>query len=101
MPGQWRQAAVWICVGWFSTCAYFDPGSNVRPLEYGMTPAIAAAALNTKLIPLSGRKGSEVFYAERPASIPGFFFYQDQLWLEFRGGRLTGWTNDWRRKGGW
>jgi hypothetical protein len=57
--------------------------------------------LNTKLIPVSGRKGSEAYYAERPASIPGFFFYEDQLWLEFRGGRLTGWTNDWRRKGLW
>jgi hypothetical protein len=96
-----RQAVVWVCLGWFSSCPYFDRGSNARPLEFGMNPEAAAAALNTKLIPLAGRNGSQVYYAEVPSSIPGFTNYQDQIWLEFRRGRLTGWNNDWQRRSLW
>lgn len=95
---QWRQAIVWGCVGWFSACSYFDPRSNALPLEFGMTPAAAAAALHVELVPLAGRKGSEVYFTNRPASIPGFVPYDNQLWLQFRGGRLTGWTQDWQHR---
>ncbi len=94
---QWRQAVVWGCVAWFSTCPNYDRGSNALPLEFGMTPAAAAAALNAPLTHLTGRNGSEVYYAERPASVPGFYTYEYQVWLQFRRGRLTGWNNDWRR----
>jgi hypothetical protein len=94
---QVRRAVVWGCVGWFSTCPFFDTRSNTLPLQFGMTPEDAATALDAPLAYVSGRKGSEVFYAERPASIPGFVAYDRQLWLQFRNGHLTGWHNDWRR----
>ena len=95
---QWREAVVWGCVAWFSNCPYYELGSNSLPLEFGMTPAAVASALNAPLIRLSGRHGSEVYYAERPTSMPALIDrYQYQVWLQFRGGRLTGWNNDWRR----
>jgi hypothetical protein len=98
--GQVRQAAVWGCIGFFSTCPNFDTSSNTVPLQFGMTPEAAAAALEVPLAHVAGRKGSEIFYAERPTSIPGWFVsYDRQLWLEFRNGHLTGWHNDWRRSG--
>ena len=66
-----------------------------------MTPEAVAAALNTKLVLASGRRGSEVYYAEVPSSIPGFTIYQEQMWFEFRRGRLTGWNNEWQRRSLW
>jgi hypothetical protein len=96
---QVRQAVVWGCLGWFSTCQYFDTRSNTIPLQFGMTPEAAATALDTPLNPVSGRRGSEVYYAERPNGMPGWYVYDRQLWLEFRNGHLTGWRNDWRRPG--
>jgi hypothetical protein len=98
---QARQAVVWGCLGVFSSCPYFDVRSNALPLQFGMTPDAASAALSAPLTYVSGRKGSEVFYAERTTAIPSFFTYDRQVWLQFRNGHLTGWHNDWRRTGLW
>jgi hypothetical protein len=100
LNGQWRRAIVWLCVGWFSSCPYFEPRSNALPLAFGMSPQEAQAALNVPLVPVPGRKGS-VYFTTRPSSIPGFFPYENQLWLQFRGGRLTGWTKDWQHPAWW
>jgi hypothetical protein len=98
---QLRQAVVWGCVGWFSTCPFFDIRSNTVPLQFGMTPEAAATALAVPLTLVSGHNGSEVYFAERPTSIPSLETYDRQLWLQFRNGHLTGWRNDWRRVGLW
>jgi hypothetical protein len=98
---QVRQAVVWGCIGLFSTCPYFDTRSNALPLQFGMSPDAAAAALAVPLTYVSGRNGSEIFYAERPTAIPSFFTYDRYLWLQFRRGKLTGWHNDWQRAGLW
>jgi hypothetical protein len=96
---QIRQAAVWGCIGWISTCANLDPRSNAVPLAFGMTSDAAAAALNVPLARVSGRSGSEIYYAEPPVTIPALFqSYDRHLWLQFRRGRLTGWKNDWERR---
>ncbi len=96
-----RQALVWGCVGWFSTCQYYDLHSNALPLAFGMTPDAAATALNVPLVRVSGGRNSEILYAQRPTTMPSFFRYDRQLWLQFRNGRLTGWKNDWTRSSWW
>ena len=97
---QIRQAVMWGCIGWLSACPYYDLRSNVVPLEFGMTPEAVAAALNAPLAYVSGRRGSEIYYAERP-SVSGLYNYDRQLWLQFRKGHLTGWKNDWDRRPWW
>jgi hypothetical protein len=97
---QVRQAIVWGCIGWFSACPYSDLRSNTVPLEFGMSPEAAAAALNTPLSYVSGGRGSEIYHAELP-SITGFYNYDRELWLQFRNHRLTGWKNDWDRRPWW
>jgi len=100
---QWRQAVVWGCVGWFSTCSYYDLRSNAVPLAFGMTPDAVSAALNTPLVQVAGARRSEIFYAERQSSMPWttVFPVDRQLWLQFRNGHLTGWKNDWTRPAWW
>jgi hypothetical protein len=81
------------CAGWL-TVPNADPPSTL-PLAFGMTPQDAATALGTPLIHERGRRGNEVFYAERPALTPGFFRVDRRVWLQFRRGCLTGWKSDW------
>jgi hypothetical protein len=96
-----QQGVVWICLGLFSSCPFFDMRSNTLPLQFGMTPDQAAAALDVPLTHVKGRDGSEIFYAQRTSAIPSFFTDDRYLWLQFRRGRLTGWHNDWQRVGPW
>jgi hypothetical protein len=101
---QFRQAIVWGCVGWISTCPNFDFGvrSNALPLTFGMTPEAAGAALLTPLARVSGRRDSEMYYTERTALATGFIVHERQrLWLQFRHRRLTGWKYDWDRPIAW
>ena len=98
---QFRQAVVWGCIGWISTCPYFDLRSNAVPLAFGMTPEAAAAALELPLARVSGRRGSEIYYAERTTVAIGLSARDQHLWLQFRNGRLTGWKNDWDRPTAW
>src|SRR5215831_2840414 len=81
------------CAGWL-TVPGADPPS-VAPLAFGMTPQDAANALHAPLVYHHGRRGSEVFYAVRPAHIPGFYWVDRHIFLQFRHGCLTGWKNDW------
>jgi len=81
------------CAGWL-TVPNADPPSTL-PLAFGMTPQDAATALGTPLFHDRGRRGNEVFYAERPAPTPGFYRVERRVWLQFRRGCLTGWKSDW------
>jgi hypothetical protein len=81
------------CAGWL-TVPNADPPSTL-PLAFGMTPQDAATALGTPLTYDRGRRGNEVFYAERPALTPGFYRVDRRVWLQFRHGCLTGWKSYW------
>jgi hypothetical protein len=81
------------CAGWL-TVPGADPPSTL-PLAFGMTPQQAAGALGAPLVYDHGRPGSEVFFATRPAHIPGFYRVDRLVYLQFRHGCLTGWKNDW------
>jgi len=81
------------CAGWL-TVPGADPPSTL-PLAFGMTPQDAAVALGAPLVYHHGRRGSEVFYATRPAHIPGFYPVHRRVYLQFRKGCLTGWKSDW------
>jgi hypothetical protein len=74
--------------------------SNNLPLCFGMTVEEATAALNAPLKFIRGKPGDEVFAAPRPASA-GYFFRNDQVFLQFRHGRLTGWKGDWGKNWMW
>jgi hypothetical protein len=74
--------------------------SNTTPLAFGMTVEEAAAALNAPMKYIRGTPGNEVFAAPRPAST-GYFFHNDQLFLQFRNGRLAGWKGDWGKNWMW
>jgi hypothetical protein len=76
--------------------------SNNTPLAFGMTVEETAAALNAPLTYIRGTPGNEVFAAPRPASAGWFApFRNDQLFLQFRNGRLAGWKGDWGKNWMW
>ncbi len=82
------------CAGWLAV-----PGaqpSNTSPLAFGMTPQDVASSLGTPLAYVSKRRDAEIYYAERPAGVPGFYRVDKRLYLQFRKGCLTGWKSDWR-----
>jgi len=74
--------------------------SNNTPLVFGMTVTEAAAALNAPLKYIRGKPGDEVFAAPRYFGA-GYFDHHDQLFLQFRQGRLTGWKGDWGKNWMW
>jgi hypothetical protein len=99
---QFRQAVVWGCLGWISSCPQFGVGSNALPLAFGMTPEVAAVALGNPLTRVAGRGDSDIYYAEGIAVATGFIVRdRERLWLKFRHGRLTGWKYDWDRPMAW
>jgi hypothetical protein len=87
-----NQAVLWGCLGWVAACSYQDLGTNAIPLAFGMSPWAAEAALKAPLERVSGRRGSQIYYAQLP------WDYNRQIWLQFRGNRLTGWKNSWPRQ---
>ena len=99
---QYRQAIVWGCIGWLSTCPNYGVRSNTLPLAFGMTPDAASAALQSPLTPVAGRHRSEIYYAEGTSDATGFIVRErERLWMQFRSGRLTGWKYDWDRPMAW
>jgi hypothetical protein len=101
--GQFRQAIVWVCLGYMSTCPNFGVRSNAVPLAFGMTPDAASTALQSPLtLVAGGRHGSDIYYAEGTSVATGFIVRErERLWMQFRGGRLTGWAYDWDRPMAW
>ncbi len=88
-----RRLLALLCICWLAICA---EQSNIWPLAFGMTADEVAAALATPLVYVSGRRGSEIFLAERLAPVPGIYPVRRLTYLQFRRGRLTGWKSDWR-----
>jgi len=74
--------------------------SNNLPLAFGMTVQEAATALNAPLKYIRGKPGDEVFAAPRYFGA-GYFDHHDQLFLQFRQGRLTAWKGDWGKNWMW
>ncbi len=75
--------------------------SNHAPLAFGMNPAEAATALRTPLAYVRGRRGNEIYLAVSDIGGSLFFPRRDHLYLQFRGGRLTGWKGDWNLDATW
>jgi hypothetical protein len=44
---------------------------------------------------VTSRSGSDVYTTDRDAGVPGYPV-GERLFLQFRGGALTGWKYDWR-----
>ena len=74
--------------------------SNNLPLAYGMTIEEVAAALDAPLKYIRGKPGDEVYAAPRYFGA-GYFDHHDQLFLQFRQGRLTAWKGDWGKNWMW
>ncbi|MCO5131990.1 MAG: hypothetical protein M9932_15745 [Xanthobacteraceae bacterium] len=75
--------------------------SNHWPLAFGMNPAEVADALRTALVYAGGGRHNEIYRAERTINGSLFFPRRDQLYLQFRHGRLTGWKGDWNLDATW
>jgi hypothetical protein len=75
--------------------------SNTTPLVFGMAADDATRALGVPMTYISGRPGNEIYLAIRTFGGSGFFDRRDQLYLQFRKGRLTGWKGDWGRNWMW
>jgi hypothetical protein len=54
-----------------------------------------ARALQVPLTYVRGRPGDEVYLAVRENGSSFLFKHRDELYLQFRHGRLTGWKLDW------
>jgi hypothetical protein len=75
--------------------------SNTTPLAFGMDAETTTRALGTPLYYVSGRPGNEVLLAFRTHGGSGLLPRSDRLYLQFRGGRLSGWKGDWGRNWMW
>jgi len=75
--------------------------SNHTPLVFGMSAEDATFALGQPLSYVSGPPGNEIFLVIRNVGGSGWTFRNDPLYLQFRGGRLTGWKADWSRNWMW
>ena len=77
------------------------PHTYNAAFTFGMTKDEVARLVEAPLIYLSGRRGSERYLVERPASVPGFYAVDTHIVLQFRRGRLTGWRRDWQMRPYW
>jgi hypothetical protein len=101
---QLRQAIVWGCVAWLSSCPpNFGVRSNTGPLAFGMTPQTVSEVIQQELIFVAGGpNGSDIYFTDGTSVATGFIVHQrERLWLQFRGGRLAGWTYNWDRPAAW
>jgi hypothetical protein len=48
-----------------------------------------------------GKPGNEIYVVVRHVGGSRWSYRNDPLYLQFRGGRLTGWKGDWRRDWMW
>ncbi|CAL80720.1 conserved hypothetical protein [Bradyrhizobium sp. ORS 278] len=68
--------------------------SNLSPLAFGMDVGETSRVLAQPLIYLNGTPGNETFLALRNLGGSGLVPHHHRLFLKFRGGRLTGWKED-------
>jgi hypothetical protein len=65
------------------------------PLAFGMTPEEVSQALGVQLIYVRGRPGNELLLALPNVKGATLASRSDGLYLQFRGGRVSGWKGDW------
>jgi len=65
------------------------------PLTFGMTPEEVSQALGVQLIYVRGRPGNELLLALPNVKGAALASRSDGLYLQFRGGRVSGWKGDW------
>jgi hypothetical protein len=65
------------------------------PLTFGMVPEQVSQALGVQLIYVRGRPGNELLLALPNVKGAALASRSDGLYLQFRGGRLSGWKGDW------
>jgi hypothetical protein len=65
------------------------------PLTFGMTPEQVSQALGVQLRYVRGRPGDELLLALPNVKGAALASRSDGLYLQFRGGRLSGWKGDW------
>jgi hypothetical protein len=75
--------------------------SNLTPLAFGMTVDETSHALGQPLHHVSGRPGNEIYLAFRNLGGSGLISHHDRLFLQFRGGRLAGWKEDYGQNWMW
>ena len=102
--------AVQITLGGRADAQQFPPGrsppfiaslSNLTPLAFGMNADETSRALGQPLQYVSGRPGNEVYLAFRNLGGSGLINHHDRLFLQFRGGRLAGWKEDYGQNWMW
>lgn len=69
--------------------------ANNTPLSFGMSADEASKVLGVTLIYVRGRPGNEMFMALPNVKGSALSDRRDGLYLQFRGGKLTGWKGDW------
>jgi hypothetical protein len=79
---------------------FIESLSNLTPLAFGMTMDETSRALGQPLQRVSGRPGYETYLALRNLG-SGLVSHHDRLFLQFRGGRLTGWKEDYGENWMW
>jgi len=75
--------------------------SNLTPLAFGMNVDETSRALGQPLQYVSGRPGNEIYLTFRNLGGSGLISHHDRLFLQFRGGRLTGWKEDYGQNWMW
>jgi hypothetical protein len=65
------------------------------PLTFGMSPQQVSQALGVELLYVRGRPGDELLLALPNVKGAALASRSDGLYLQFRGGRLSGWKGDW------
>jgi len=65
------------------------------PLTFGMNPEQVSQALGVQLYYVRGRPGDELLLALPNVKGAALASRSDGLYLQFRGGRLSGWKGDW------
>lgn len=75
--------------------------SNLTPLAFGMNLDDTSRALGQPLQYVSGRPGNAIYLAFRNLGGSGLINHHDRLFLQFRGGRLAGWKEDYGENWMW
>lgn len=89
-----------LCIWWVALGCARVPSDLLR---FGMTPEEVAAVYGDRLVLVSHRRNSEIYFVRQPAPIPGVYppLVNEKLYLQFRKGTLTGWKNEWDAKKLW
>jgi len=68
-----------------------------------MTTEEVAVVFGSNMSFVPNRRNSEIYMVQQPAAIPGIYppWITERLYLQFRGGRLTGWKNEWDARKFW